>query len=117
MKVALAYLNVQAEKVRDREKVFCSELVALAYMRVGLLRSEGPGARAAEAYLPHHFVSDKQLPLAADVLLSPLVTVTFVRAPVLLMISALGKDDVDEAARRMYTQTVDSPVLRGVLLR
>ena len=103
VKVTLAYLKVPQ---RERSRVFCSELVALAYMKVGLLRTGGPGAREADAYLPHHFASDTQsvLPLAPDVLLSPCVTVTFVRAPVLALISGLGKDDVDEAARRMYAQ-------------
>ncbi len=45
------------EKLASREGFFCSELVANAYIYMGLL----PGKPAASHYLPVHFSTDTEL--------------------------------------------------------
>ena len=70
---AFVLLTCSVRQKESQDEIFCSELVADAYKRVGLL----PLSTEATAYLPRHFSYEEELELLKGAYLDSPMTVDF----------------------------------------
>jgi hypothetical protein len=71
--IKAAYDGPLGENIEDLSSLFCSELVAEAYQRLGLL-SEPPRSKPSNEYTPKDFSSAERLPLLQGATLSAEIT-------------------------------------------
>jgi len=66
-----AYDGPMGDNEEDLSSIFCSELIAEAYQRMGLLTCNTQGGEASNEYTPAFFAGPDTLPLLGDYQLGP----------------------------------------------
>lgn len=97
---------LKREPGASKDTFFCSELVATAYMRVGLIDSD---RHSATAFFPSDFNQDNSarlLQLKDGAELGPELQVDFVQPAVLEAKNNLSDDDEDEAESALVTRVM-----------